>query len=177
MTGRGVQSSTLQFIREREGLRFSAYKDTGGTATVGYGATFYENQRRVQIGETISRERAEQLLLFHANYFAGAVNRLVTKQLTQNQFDALVSFTFNLGEGSFGRSTLLRVINSEPDNIYKIRAAFLLWPLPKRRELEAALYASNVAKSGTVNNQSAIVQTAFGVAAIALLATIYQKMK
>jgi len=91
-----------------EGLKLESYQDLAGVWTIGYGHTL-----GVKPKQKITEERAVQLLYKDVERFASAVNRRVTVPLTQYQFDALVSFTFNLGYGNFTneKCTLLRKIN------------------------------------------------------------------
>jgi len=97
----------LDLIKSFEGLRLSAYKDVVGVVTIGYGTT-----SGVKMGDTITKERAEELLREDVKRFEGQVLRLVKVPLTQGQLDALVSFTYNLGAGNLGNSTLLRLLNA-----------------------------------------------------------------
>ena len=107
-----ISKNGLAIIKEFEGLRLKAYDDGVGVWTIGYGTTRYPSATKVKRGDNITEEQAEAYLLHDVSRFENAVNRLVKVPLTQNQFDALVSFTYNLGEGSFGASTLLRKLNA-----------------------------------------------------------------
>ena len=102
-----VSPATLAFIKGFEGLRLTAYRDAVGVLTIGWGHT-----GDVQPGQQISLHQAEVLLDLDANRAAAAVRRRVKVPLTPAQFDALVSFTFNLGEGRLAASTLLRQLNA-----------------------------------------------------------------
>ena len=82
----------LNMIKSFEGLRLQAYQDSVGVWTIGYGAT-----RGVKAGMTISKEQAERMLLNDVQRFEPEVERLVTARLSQNQWDALICFTYNLG--------------------------------------------------------------------------------
>ena len=97
----------LALIRQFEGLRLLAYKCAAGVWTIGYGST-----AGVKPGQSITKERAEELLREDVSRFEAAVSRLVTVPLSQGQFDALVAFAFNCGEGALERSTLLRLLNA-----------------------------------------------------------------
>lgn len=97
----------LDLIKSFEGLRLSAYKDVVGVVTIGYGTT-----SGVKMGDTITKERAEELLREDVKRFEDQVMRLVKVRLTQGQFDALVSFIYNLGAGNLSNSTLLRLLNA-----------------------------------------------------------------
>ena len=142
----------LALTEQFEGLRLEAYQDSVGVWTIGYGHTGPD----VHAGLTITQEQASALLLQDAGTAVAAVNRLVTVPLTQNQFDALVDFVFNLGSGNFAKSTLLRELNA--GNTAAAAAQFLVWNraggvvlpgLTRRRQAEAELFetAETSAKS------------------------------
>ena len=90
-----------------EGLRLTAYQDQGGVWTIGYGHT----GPAVVEGLTCTPEQAAQWLQEDILFAATAVNRLVTVELTQAEFDALTDFTFNAGVTAFANSTLLKLLN------------------------------------------------------------------
>ncbi len=98
--------SGLQLTENFEGCRLTAYQDDGGVWTLGYGHT-----RMVHEGSVCTQAQAVAWLMDDVQNAAGAVNRLVTVTLTQDEFDALVDFVFNLGVGNFAKSTLLRLLN------------------------------------------------------------------
>jgi lysozyme len=102
-----ISPEGLALIKEYEGLRLKAYRDAVGVLTIGWGHT----GKDVREGMTITQNEAEELLRIDLQKFEAAVKRLVKVQLTQSQFDALVSFTFNLGEYALERSTLLELLN------------------------------------------------------------------
>ncbi|KWW18795.1 muraminidase [Pseudomonas putida] len=97
----------LSLIKSFEGLRLHAYQDSVGVWTIGYGAT-----RGVKAGMKISKEQAERMLLNDVQRFEPEVERLITAPLNQNQWDALISFTYNLGAANLESSTLRRLINA-----------------------------------------------------------------
>jgi GH24 family phage-related lysozyme (muramidase) len=110
-----ISARGLKLIADFEGLRLNAYPDPGtGNEpwTIGYGTTVYPNGDKVKKGDVISPEQALDYLRHDSKKFSDAVNRAVRVPVNQNQFDALVSFTYNLGEGALNRSTLLTKINS-----------------------------------------------------------------
>jgi lysozyme len=138
----------MPIIRKYEGLRLRAYICPSGLATIGYGATFYENGSRVQMGEVITIERADKLLHMQVKLFADEVKRVVKSEINENQLGALTSFCFNVGGAAFGKSTLAKKVNKNP-NDPTIRDEFMRWTrgggkvlpgLVKRREEEANLY-------------------------------------
>lgn len=97
----------LKLTESFEGCRLAAYLDSVGVPTIGYGHT-----HGVTMGMTCTQEQADAWLQEDVQGAVQAVNDLVTVPLTQQQFDALVDFTFNLGTGALQHSTLLRLLNS-----------------------------------------------------------------
>ncbi|MGE7139156.1 lysozyme [Luteibacter sp. NPDC031894] len=102
-------ANAYNVVKASEGLRLSAYPDpgTGGEPyTIGYGST-----HGVTKGMTITPDEASARLVEDMTEAADAVNRLVTVKLNQNQFDALCSLAFNIGQANFRGSTLLKLLN------------------------------------------------------------------
>ena len=97
----------LQLTELFEGVRLAAYQDSVGRWTIGYGHTF-----NVCKGDVCTQNQAEVWLIGDYRWAEKAVNRLVTRPITQGEFDALTDFTFNLGEGSLEHSTLLRLVDA-----------------------------------------------------------------
>ncbi len=102
----GISQRGIDLIKRWEGFRDKAYLCPGNVWTIGYGHT-----KNVYQGMCISKAQAEELLKSDLRYFEKAVKQLSKVELTQGQFDALVSFTFNVGVGAFKKSTLLRLVN------------------------------------------------------------------
>lgn len=135
----------IALIKEFEGLRLKAYKCPGGVWTIGYGHT-----AGVKSGMVISEAQAEEYLKADLIVFERYLNGHGLA-LNQNQFDALVSFIYNVGIGNFSNSTLLRKVRANPqDN--SIMDEFLRWVyskgrvlpgLQRRRLAEMKLYFSN----------------------------------
>ncbi|WP_183074515.1 lysozyme [Salmonella enterica] len=94
------------FIRAREGVKLAAYRDGGGVWTIGYGHT-----RGVKQGQVINHEQADEFLNNDLRQVESCISERVTVALNQNQFDALVSFVFNVGRQAFSDSTLLKKLN------------------------------------------------------------------
>jgi lysozyme len=143
--------SGLALTEQFEGLRLTAYQDSVGVWTIGYGHTGSD----VHPGLTITQMEAEALLLKDVASAARCVNQLVTIPLTQNEFDALVDFVFNLGTSAFAGSSLLRDLNA--GNIARAAAEFHKWDhaggrvlvgLLKRRLGEADLFQSDIQNTG-----------------------------
>ena len=132
----------IEFIKAHEGLRLDAYLCPAGVATIGYGHTY-----NVKMGDRITEEQAERLLIGDLIVAETEVNRYGF-DLTQNQFDALVSFVYNIGAGNFRSSTLLKRLKANP-NDPDISNQFKRWVygggrvlpgLVLRRNEEAKLY-------------------------------------
>lgn len=153
-----VGKAGIELIKRYESLRLTSYQDPGGTYTIGWGATYYQDGTRVKAGQSISNQAAESLLNFGVGVAENTVTRLVKNSLTQSQFDALVSFVFNVGTGNFSQSSLLNKINENPADLETINTAFGLWNKSKgkvyqglinRRNAEFALYANGTGSSKT----------------------------
>jgi lysozyme len=137
------------FITKHEGLSLKPYLCPAKIPTIGYGNTYYSDGKRVTIlDKEITKQQAFDMFKEIANRFAKRVDELVTTELTQNQFNALVSFAYNVGTGNFSSSTLLKKVNKNPDDL-TIKAEFLRWNkangkvingLTNRRIEEADLY-------------------------------------
>jgi lysozyme len=136
-------------IKLFEGLILKPYLCSAKVPTIGYGSTFYENNKKVLMSDPpITKQRAEELLQISADRFARKVINLVKKPITQNQLNALTSFAYNLGSGALASSTLLKKVNVNPNDL-TIRNEFLRWNkangvalkgLTNRRIKEADLY-------------------------------------
>jgi len=98
----------IDLIRQFEGLRLKAYLDSVGVPTIGYGHT-----KGVKLGQTITEQQAIEFLKQDLADAELTVNRRVNVELTQNQFDALVSLVYNIGSGNFSKSSVLRFLNME----------------------------------------------------------------
>jgi lysozyme len=144
-----VTNDAIKLLHKYEGLVLDAYLCPAKVPTIGYGNTFYEDGSKVKIGDKITKERAIELFEnILENNFASQVKRLIKSRVTNNQFSALVSFSYNVGVGNLKRSTLLKLVNSNP-NDPAIRNQFMRWNraggkvilgLTRRRESEADLY-------------------------------------
>lgn len=140
----------LNLIKKYEGLRLSSYLDPAGIPTIGYGSTRYPSGKKVILGEKLASEKeATQLLLATLTQYEAAVNKHLSN-LNQCQFDALVSFSYNVGTGALIKSTLLKKAKINP-NDPSIVDEFLKWNkaggkvltgLSNRRREEANLYFS-----------------------------------
>ena len=110
-------SKALSFIKKAEGgLYLKAFLDSGSVPTIGYGSTYdFDKQRKVQMGDIITKEQAERWLEITTSKDAEEIKRVVTVPLNNNQFNALISFVYNVGINAFKASSLLRLLNSGAD--------------------------------------------------------------
>ena len=108
-----TSQSGISLIKGFEGKRLNAYYDGVGVWTIGFGTIKYPNGVRVKKGDTCTEAQAESYLKNDLVKFENAINRLVKVPLNQNQFDALASFTYNLGETNLSSSTLLKKLNAK----------------------------------------------------------------
>ena len=148
-----ISKTGINLIKEFEGCSLKAYKCPAGVWTVGWGTTEPVNGVKPHQGMVITQAQADALLVTHLKVYEDAVNRLGTT-LNQNQFDALVSFCYNLGTGIF-KGNLLTAIKS--GNEYKVANQLLLYNkarvngvltelkgLTRRRQAERDLYLKPV---------------------------------
>lgn len=148
---RTVNADTLALIQQWEGFRSDAYPDPGsrdGTPwTIGYGNTRI-NGRAVKKGDKITKADATALLKIDLERVAAFVESLVKVELTDNQFGALVSFDYNIGDDAFAKSTLLKKLNA--GDYVSVPAQLARWNkndghvmpgLVNRRAAEAGLWA------------------------------------
>jgi len=135
----------LALTQASEGCELTAYQDSAGVWTIGYGHT-----ADVQPGDSCTQQQATAWLAEDIQWAAHAVNQYVTVPLTQGQFDALTDFTFNLGVGSLVHSTLLRLLNASdyagagaefPK--WNMAGGHVLAGLVARRAAEQAMFLGN----------------------------------
>lgn len=138
----------IELIKEFEGCELEAYLCPAGIWTIGYGHT-----KSVVPGMKITQEQAEDLLRLDLGYFEEAVKDLISVKLNQNEFDALVSFTYNCGVGALGGSTLRRRLNAGEPKCPVLQQELPKWVkagdrtlpgLVRRREAEAKLACKSV---------------------------------
>jgi lysozyme len=138
---------STKLIKKWEGLYLTSYKCPADKWTIGWGSITYEDGTPIKAGEVITRKRAEELLKWEMDKKAEQINKL-NVLFNQNQFDAILSFTYNLGIGALRRSTLLKLARVNTHNP-EIRTQFMRWinkgskferGLTNRRKEEADLY-------------------------------------
>lgn len=144
-----VSKNGLDLIKEFESFKSKPYLCPSGIPTTGYGSTYYPDGKKVTLKDKeITEQKAFEILEYTANKdFGNNINKVVTVPLNQNQFDALVSFAYNIGNGNFNSSTLLRWLNQGFYNEASIQ--LLRWDkskgiplagLTKRRKAEKKLF-------------------------------------
>jgi lysozyme len=122
-----LDENGYKLITGFEGLKLKPYLCSARIPTIGYGNTYYSNGKHVTLlDEAITQVQAFEMFKEIADRFALAVNRQLKKTVTQNQFNSLVSFAYNVGTGAFISSTLLKKVNSNP-NDPSIKTEFLKW--------------------------------------------------
>jgi lysozyme len=141
-----ISDKGLALIKSFEQFRAEAYLDAVGVPTIGWGTT-HINGQPVKLGMSCTMEQATQWMLADLAEFENFIQDKVNVPLTQNQFDALCSLVYNIGDENFEESSVLREINQKD---YKTaQARFLLWNkaggkvlrgLSRRRVAEAAMF-------------------------------------
>jgi len=149
-----LSNKGIQLIKDFEGLRLNAYKCSANVATIGYGSTYYPDKSNVKMGDVLRDKEEAEILLINTlvDYDIYVSKYTKSVKLTQYQFDALVSFAFNVGLGNLSKSTLLKMVLTNP-NDPNIALEFAKWNkgggkvlkgLVKRRAKEAELYFKKV---------------------------------
>jgi lysozyme len=144
-----LDKNGYKLICEFEGLSLTPYLCSAKVSTIGYGNTYYPDGKRVTLlDDEITKEYALEIFKEVADRFAKRVNEMVKVELTQNQFNALTSFAYNVGTGNFASSTLLKKVNENPNDL-AIKSEFKRWTksnkvvvqgLVNRRKKEALVY-------------------------------------
>lgn len=141
-----ISYNGIEFLKKWEGFKAEAYKDTGGVWTIGYGTIKWMG-KPVEQGMKMTEKEAELALQADLAWAQTAVNQLVRYPLTQNMFDALVSFVYNVGEDAFRKSTLLRLLNqgrkseaAKQFERWRFDNGRIVVGLLNRREAERALF-------------------------------------
>lgn len=103
----------IRLISSFEDLKLVSYLCPANVWTIGFGTTVYPSGKKVKQGEKCTPQQANEYFAHDLKRFESAVNNLVKAPLSQNQFDALVSLTYNIGETAFSKSTLLKKLNAK----------------------------------------------------------------
>ena len=140
-----IAQSTLAFIVKEEGSRNKAYKDSKGLLTIGVGHLIKADEPHLK-DATLTDEQVEELLKSDLKWCSEAVESSVKVPLNQNQYDALYSLCFNIGETNFRNSTVVKKINAGDMN--GAAAAIEMWNKPavliNRRKREKALFLTAI---------------------------------
>lgn len=141
----------LDLIKQFEGLSLTPYLCPANIVTIGYGNTYYPNGQKIKLTDpAITQIVAESFLKHSLSTYEKAVDSFCRDDISQSQFDALVSFAYNLGTGALQKSTLIKKVNANPKDV-TIADEFMKWNkangkvlvgLTKRRQAEANLYFS-----------------------------------
>ena len=143
-----VNKLGIDMMHHFEGCKLQAYQCSAKVWTIGWGNTYYQDKRPVKQGDKVTQEQANELFEMIMNEFAIEVRKALTKEVSENQFSALVCFAYNVGIGNLKKSTLLRKVNVNP-NDETIALEFAKWNkaggkvlngLVRRRKAEADLY-------------------------------------
>lgn len=152
--GRKINKAGIDLIKSFEGLKLTAYLDIVGIPTIGYGSTENISKQDVLNKRTISEVEAENLLAKDIEKFESAVEKSVVIPINDNQFSALVCFSYNVGAGALQKSTLLKMLNN--GDISSAAEQFLRWNkaggkevagLTRRRQAERSLFLQSDNKS------------------------------
>lgn len=144
---KSISKTGIDLISSFEGIRLNAYDDGVGVWTIGIGTTVYPNGVKVKKGDKCTLDQAKEYFAHDLKSFEKTVNDSVKVPLSQNQFDALVSLSYNIGSGAFKNSTLLKKLNAK--DYAGAADQFLRWNkgggkvmkgLVRRREAERALF-------------------------------------
>lgn len=150
-----ISDNGIKQIVEFEGVKLSPYLCSAKVPTIGIGSTYYENGKRVTMDDkSITLERAYELFRYTLDHYIKSVDAMTRDDINQNQFDALVSFAYNVGVNALKDSSLLKKVNANP-NDKTITNSFMVWNkarkdgklvevkgLTIRRTKEAKLYFS-----------------------------------
>ena len=137
-----ISQTGIDLLKHFEGCELEAYQDSVGVWTIGYGHT-----KDVQPGDEWSESHANHMLEVEMEEYEGYVNNSVTAPINQAQFDALVSWVYNLGGGNLNASTMLKVLNA--GQYEEVPAQMMRWNkaggkvlegLTRRRQAEANLF-------------------------------------
>lgn len=132
----------IDLIKKFEGCKLTAYKCPAGIWTIGFGSTYYANGTRIKEGDTITLEQANKLLADTLTPYEKFVDANTRDDVSQGQFDALVDFAYNCGNGNLKSSTLLKKVNANP-NDPSIKNEFAKWTKAAGKELKGLVNRRN----------------------------------
>ena len=182
-----INDATIALIREFEGLRLDAYKDSVGVVTIGYGTTAMAGVGiKPQLGMKITEAEAEMYLRRGLEKFAAQIKPLITAPINDNEFGAFLSLAYNIGPGAFAKSTALRQFNAghkahaaEAILLFNKAGGKVLKGLQRRRAAEKALFLTPVAQH--IDKPPKIEQVAakpnWAARIMAMIAALFPKRK
>ena len=142
-----ISPKGIEMICRFEGLQLYAYDDGVGVWSIGFGTIVYPSGTRVRKGDICTLEQAKFFMSHDLKKFEHAVDQAVKVSIDQNQFDALVSLTYNIGAGAFRNSTLLKKLNvgdyhgaSAQFDVWNKASGRVLQGLVNRRTVERTLF-------------------------------------
>jgi lysozyme len=146
-----ASQNCIDLIKTFEGYHSKAYKCPANIVTIGWGSTMYKDGTKIKMGDVVTEDEAEELLMWELDKKAIGLHGL---KINQNQADSLLSFIYNLGIGAFKKSTLFKKVNLNPWDT-SIKDEFMKWNkarvggklielkgLTRRRDAESNLYFS-----------------------------------
>lgn len=140
---RNIDKAGTELITKWEGLKLKPYLCSAGVPTIGYGSTYYENGQRVKLTDSaITEERAKLLFKNTIVTYEKAVETFTRDDINQNQFNALVSFAYNLGTNALKSSTLLKKVNANPSDV-TIKNEFAKWVNAGGKKLQGLVNRRN----------------------------------
>lgn len=142
-----ISDNGINFIAGWEGVEYKAYKDAVGLFTVGIGHLIKLPEEKFLLNKTLTRDEVYDIFREDIKRFENNLNKVIKVPINQNQFDALISLAFNIGNGAFNNSTLLKVLNQ--GNYEEVPNQILRWDkaggktllgLTRRRKAEVELF-------------------------------------
>lgn len=139
VSGQVFSTKGFSLLKQLEGLRTRAYLDGAGVPTIGYGNTYHPNGTKVKLGDVITQDQADSYLRAIVGNYENTVRKVIAVPLTQNQYDALVCFVYNIGSTAFINSSVDDKINAGD-----LDAAMIAWAAhnkvrnPKTGKLEVS---------------------------------------
>ena len=153
-----ISKAGIELIKSFEGCSLKAYLCPAKVWTIGWGTTGTVDGKAIGTGMTITQSKADSLLINNLKRYEDAVNKYVKYPINQNQYDALVSFTYNCGTGALQKSTLLKYLNQGKINdaanqfdLWNRGSGRVLNGLTRRRTAEKKLFLTNIIQDEALN--------------------------
>lgn len=134
-----IDQNGINLITKWEGLKLKPYLCSAGVPTIGYGSTYYEDGTRVKLSDSsITKDRALELFKTTLKRYEQDVDAMTRDDINQNQFNALVAICYNIGSSNLKSSTLLKLVNKNP-NDEKINNQFNKWIYANGKKLKGLI--------------------------------------